>query len=315
MYHCTMEISPYNFEEFLTILGERESRDAFHEVPFPSAYFDRMLRHFHFYTLIGGIPEVVETFAKEREPTDLPPVYERILAHCLNEIRQTASAKKTASFASETFYNIFPFAAMRIFFNNFSNSGRRSRDMAGILRLLEKCNLLRLIYPTTAVIPPVLPDMRRAPRLQIFDTGIVNYASDIQRDLFNTDDLLTIFDGQIARHITGQEILASGFEVNNLNFWVREKLQSSAEVDFLVPFEKMLIPVILKNGEPGRLRSLHQFMDIAPHPYAVRLWAHPLSIQQSKTLRGNKFYLMSLPYFLAGKIREHLDGFIRLTKE
>ncbi|MCX6268415.1 MAG: hypothetical protein NTW16_13820 [Bacteroidetes bacterium] len=94
-----------------------------------------------------------------------------------------------------------------------------------------------------------------------------------------------------------------------LNFWVRNKAQSTAEVDFVIPYDELLIPVVVKSGEPGRMRSLHQFMDIAPHSYAVRLYAGKLAVQQTQTIRGKKFYLLNLPYFLAGKIRDHLVGF------
>jgi hypothetical protein len=83
----------------------------------------------------------------------------------------------------------------------------------------------------------------------------------------------------------------------------------------VIRYNDLLIPVVVKSGEPGRLRSLHQFIDMTPHAYAVRLYAGKLAVQQTSTIRGKKFYLLSLPYFLAGKIREHLKGFIRLANE
>ena len=76
----------------------------------------------------------------------------------------------------------------------------------------------------------------------------------------------------------------------------------------------MLIPVMVRSGEPGRLRALHQFVDIAPHPYAIRLYGGPLAIRQAETLSGKKYFLMSLPYFLPGKIIEHLEGFRRFVE-
>jgi uncharacterized protein len=97
-------------------------------------------------------------------------------------------------------------------------------------------------------------------------------------------------------------------------FWVRDKAQSSAAVDYVIPFDGMLIPVVLRSGESGRLRSLHQFVDAAPHPFAVRLYAGKPGIQESSTIRGKKYYLLSLPYFLAGKIREHLGGFRKFVE-
>lgn len=98
-----------------------------------------------------------------------------------------------------------------------------------------------------------------------------------------------------------------------LNFWTRGKAQSTAEVDFVIPFNDLLIPVVVRSGEPGRLRSLHQFIDASPHNFAVRLYAGKLAVQQTQTLLGKKFFLLNLPYFLAGKISEHLKGFIRLA--
>jgi uncharacterized protein len=42
------------------------------------------------------------------------------------------------------------------------------------------------------------------------------------------------YRGRIAEHITGQELLARSASVmNKLHFWVREKKQSSAEIDYI----------------------------------------------------------------------------------
>jgi predicted AAA+ superfamily ATPase len=174
--------------------------------------------------------------------------------------------------------------------------------------------LLRLVYPSTSITVPATEDHNKMPRLQMLDTGLVNYFSGIQKTLYLSRDMNAIFHGQVARQVAGQELIAAASgEQPGLHFWVRQKAQSTAEVDFLVPYESMLIPVEVKSGEPGRLRSLHQFMDMAPHPFAVRLHAGPLHIRQTETIRGKKYFLLSLPYFLAERINEHLRGFIRLV--
>jgi hypothetical protein len=81
---------------------------------------------------------------------------------------------------------------------------------------------------------------------------------------------------------------------------VREKKQSNAEVDYLLPCGDALIPVEVKAGKTGALRSLHQFMEQTQHPYAVRLYTGPLEKRQVITPAGREFTLLSLPYFLAG---------------
>ena len=92
---------------------------------------------------------------------------------------------------------------------------------------------------------------------------------------------------------------------SKLNFWVREKRQSSAEVDFVFPYKSFLIPVEVKSGAAGKLRSLHQFMDRTPHNMAVRFCGSPVSIESVKTVDGKKYNLLNLPWYLAGALNDY----------
>jgi uncharacterized protein len=307
-------LRPYSFAEFLRAMGENSALAALDEVPFPDHESGRLLRLFHLYALIGGMPEIVEHYAANRELADLPALYEKLLEHFFTEIKEETSSAKRNILVREILQNAFPFASMRVTFNRFGNTETGSREAAEAFRILQKILFLQLLYPSDSVSMPVAPNFDRSPRLQILDTGMVNYFSGIQKQLFIADDLLSVFGGQIARHAATQEILSSQYNpYDNLNFWMRGKLQSTAEVDFVFPYGDLVIPVIIKEGEPGRLRSIHQFIDASEHPFAVRLWAKNLSVRQARTLKGKKFFLLNLPYFLAGKIHEHLEGFIRLA--
>jgi hypothetical protein len=111
----------------------------------------------------------------------------------------------------------------------------------------------------------------------------------------------------MAEHIVGQELIAAGIrDQAQLGFWVREKKQSSAEVDYLFQYQNLLIPVEVKSGKTGTLRSLHQFMDRADHTFAVRLYAGILQIEKTHTAKGKSFTLLNLPYFLAGRLMEYV---------
>lgn len=118
------------------------------------------------------------------------------------------------------------------------------------------------------------------------------------------------YGGKIAEHIVGQEMLTSGFEAaSTLRFWTRDKAQSSAEVDFLFPFDGGMIPVEVKSGKNGRLRSIHQFVDNSDCGFAVRLYAGAAVLENHKTIAGKPFKLLNLPYFLAGFLRRQLEYF------
>ena len=78
-------------------------------------------------------------------------------------------------------------------------------------------------------------------------------------------------------------------------------------MDFVIQHRDKIIPVEVKAGAVGRLRSLHQFIDRCPHTLAVRLYAGPLEISQAKTPAGKPFTLLNLPYFLAAQLTGYLD--------
>ena len=71
-----------------------------------------------------------------------------------------------------------------------------------------------------------------------------------------------------------------------------------------------MVPLEVKAGKAGSLRSLHQFMDRVPHPYAFRLYAGPLQETGATTSSEKTYRLLNLPYFLAGKINDYLQWFI-----
>ena len=111
-------------------------------------------------------------------------------------------------------------------------------------------------------------------------------------------------------HLVGQEILAHQYlSLSSLYFWVREKSTSNAEVDYLYPYEGKLIPIEVKSGATGKLKSLHIFMDMVPHNMAIRFYAGNIHISQLVTPSGKTYYLLNLPYFLATQLEAYMNWF------
>jgi hypothetical protein len=260
------------------------------------------------------MPEIIESWLESPNLHHLGRIYEKILSSWQDLLEQESPARKRSHVASGLLGDAFPYAGSRITFNRFGNRPLGSREAAAAFSLLEKLNVVRLVHPVTGTAGGSVPDTGRSPRLQFADTGMVNYFSGIRQQVADAEDLTLLFGGQILRHVAGQELTASGSgNGDGYVFWTRGKTQSSAETDFVIPWHDLLIPVAARSGEPGRLRSLHQFIDAAPHPYAVQLHADRLTIRKTNTISGKPFYLLSLPYYLAGRIGEHLEGFVRFV--
>ena len=302
-------MKPLNFKEFLGALNQEASLDIINnEIPAPDFTHDKLMKLFHTYSIIGGMPEVIQKYAEQKDIIALNSVFDNLIVSYLDDVEKYARNYSMANVIRHAVSNAFYEAGNRIKFQGFGNSNYKSREMGEALKVLEKAMLIYLLYPSSSVKPPLQPNTKKSPRLQVLDTGMLNYFAGFQKDLFGTNDINSVYQGKIAEHIVGQELLAvETSPLFKLQFWNREKKQSNAEVDFLVQYENMIVPVEVKSAATGRLRSLHQFIDRAPHKYAVRIYSGELEINEIKTLGGKKFALLNLPFYLAGSIVEYLE--------
>lgn len=299
---------PLTFREFLVAVDDAPAISHYDTIPFPSYAHSTLLRHFHRYTLIGGMPEVVARYVETNDVVALKEIHQSLVTSYLDDVAKYArnqSLTMTMRHAIET----APFeAGKRIKFAGFGRSNYRSREMSEAIKTLERAMLVYLLYPTTSVDIPIIPDLRRSPRLQLLDTGLINYFVGLQGHYFAHADLHFFYKGIVAEHVVGQELMSQTARPGIRQcFWVREKRQSKAEVDFVIQHGHQIVPVEVKAGKEGTLRSLHQFVERIDHPYAVRLYSGGLLLQQACTPSGKPYRLLNLPYFLAGKIHEYLD--------
>jgi hypothetical protein len=302
-------MKPLNFKEFLSALNQEANLDIINnKIPAPDFTHDKLMKLFHTYSIIGGMPEVIQKYADQKDIIALNSVFDSLIVSYLDDVEKYARNYSMANVIRHAVSNAFYEAGNRIKFQGFGNSNYKSREMGEALKVLEKAMLIYLLYPSSSVKPPLQPNTKKSPRLQVLDTGMLNYFAGFQKDLFGTNDINSVYQGKIAEHIVGQELLAvETSPLFKLQFWNREKKQSNAEVDFLVQYENLIIPVEVKSAATGRLRSLHQFIDRAPHRYAVRIYSGKLEINEIKTLDGKKFVLLNLPFYLTGSIVEYLE--------
>ncbi|MBS1603469.1 MAG: DUF4143 domain-containing protein [Bacteroidetes bacterium] len=163
------------------------------------------------------------------------------------------------------------------------------------------------MYPNIDTKVPILPDLKKSPRLQVLDTGLMNYTLGIQTEIIGSDDLNKVHQGTIIEHLIGQELLSAQYNaLSSLNFWVREKKTSTAELDYIYLFESKLVPIEVKSGKDGALKSLHQYMDNAPHDMAVRFYAGKFHLTQALTPSGKPYRLLNLPYYLGSQTEKYI---------
>jgi predicted AAA+ superfamily ATPase len=303
-------LHPVSFIEFLEAVGEVQALKQFNTIPLQSFAHDKLLNLFHTYALIGGMPEIIKEYVETKDITALGSIYDSLIASYLDDVEKYATNNSQVQVIRHVIKTSYFEANKRIKFQGFGKSGYGSKEVGEALRTLEKTFLLRLIYPTTSVKLPIVPELQKSPRLHLLDTGLINYMVGVQKEIIGTTDLNNVYNGTVIEHLVGQELLAGNFKaLNSLNFWVREKNTSSAELDYVIVYDGKLIPIEVKSGKEGKLKSLHLFMEESSHHVAIRLYAGELSLTKVKTATGKMYHLLNLPYFLAAQLPKYLEWF------
>ena len=95
------------------------------------------------------------------------------------------------------------------------------------------------------------------------DTGIFFHILGIEKsEILLANDFKTVNRGTAAEIFVGLELLKSGgtHARRQLYCWHREKAQSSAQVDYLIQRGSDIIPIEVKSGTQGGMKSLRLFM-------------------------------------------------------
>lgn len=302
---------PCSFEEFLEALDEKNALDAYRQIPVPDYAVDRLMQLFHTYTLVGGMPEAVYRYVVTKDLSQVKPVYDTLLLSYLDDVEKYATTTNQVQVMRHCIRSCFAEAGERIKFAGFGESAYSSKEVGEAMRTLRKALILHLTYPTTQTMLPFTPDIKRSPRLQVLDTGMLNYFSNIQKEVFATKDLNNLYKGRIAEHIVAQELIVhSDNYLQPLQFWVREKNSSNAEVDFLYASPYGNIPLEVKAGSTGHLKSLLMYVGLSGSQLAVRLYAGPYHLENVETQEGKNFTLMNLPYCLTGMLSSYIEAYM-----
>lgn len=305
-----MALRPCSFREFMVAMGEQALRQHIEAAPEASvAFHAKLIQMFHRYALIGGMPEVVQRYAETKDLKSLDDVYETLLQGYRDDVEKYAQGRTQTEVIRYILTHGWGEAGKQITLGRFAASDYKAREVGEAFRTLEKAFLLELVYPTTSVTLPILPDMKRSPKLVWLDGGLVNYAAGIQQEVFAAPDILDVWRGAIAEQWVAQELLTLSDKVSaRRSFWVRSKAGASAEVDFVWSYAGRLIPIEVKSGHNAHLRSLHSFVHQNEGcTLAVRVWGEPLSQDRVTTPAGREFTLLNIPYYMVGMLEPLLE--------
>ena len=293
-----MEIHPMNFSEFLLALGYNKAAaicyDPITDVTQSTHQF--LIEQLRLYWMVGGMPECIKVFRDSKSIKQATEVQDEIIETYQLDF---------VNYKPKTDFHCLK----AVFFGIASNVGRQIKytglakdySIPTIKRAYESLVLARITRKVKAVSRPGVPMEVHASDKKFknvfLDIGLMNRVMKVAySETLSHSNLLAIYRGQMAEQFVGQE-LASGANTQ-LYYWARDAKNSNAEIDFLFQFENTFIPVEVKDGPSGKLRSLHMFRKTYDANISVVFHAGP----KGKLDEDN---LIFLPLYFAGSFAKH----------
>ncbi len=302
---------PMTFSEFLRA-GNRELADYLASCTdfsgVSSSLHQECMRYFKYYLLIGGMPEVVKEYWDGTSISDLAPIYESLMTGFMDDIHKYASSAE-AKYLRLVLQHAPRFAGTRIKYENFANSGYRSRDMKRAFDLLVATNLVTCVSGCPSRGLPLTPNLKKSPKLLFLDVGLVNYASEMRHEILQAEAVESLYKGRITEQAVGQQLLALNAQRRqDVHYWYRDKPGSVAEVDFILTHQGRIYPIEVKAGKTGVLRSVHTYMNEAETECAFRIHSGRYDQNEIATRNGKRFTLTSCPFYLMERLLSMPDA-------
>jgi predicted AAA+ superfamily ATPase len=316
-----LHMGPMTFSEFLDALGENKLKSAIASYAPGSeigpVVHQRLLELLRSYYFVGGMPEAVAVFSRGRKFRDVSPVHNSIVDTYREDLQKYGASRNLARML-----NVFNFAArnvgVKIKYSNVSRDDQGATIKRDI-ELLCMARVISKVIHTNASGLPLQADLdEKAYKLQFLDVGLMNAICGLGwNTISGMDDIQLVNEGAIAEQFVGQHLqdLLADSPNRELTYWLREGRTSNAEVDFVVAFDGRIVPVEVKAGNRGSLRSLHQFMGEKSAPLAVRFDCNLPStqtvdavIRKSGVATPVQYKLMSLPLYLVERLPDLVRG-------
>ncbi len=316
-----MFLSPLSYEEYLIASSADNLLDYINSLTLksriPESIHKKCLTYLREYFIIGGMPEAVYFWIKQKDIIQVQ--------RCQNNIRQTYDAdfskygkKANPELLRLVFRKIPRLIGNKIRYINITKH-EKPANLSKAIKQLNSAGIITLVYHSDGNGIPLNAQRNDKKFKSIFlDIGLYSSALSLRlSDLSNFENILVTNSGALAEQFIGQEILnlAMPWEEPEINCWHREKRSSSAEIDYLTAIGADVIPIEVKAGKTGSLRSLHVFACSKGSKIGLRFNIDLPSITKIRTkLPGfteHDYSLLSLPLYMAEQTKRLVDDLLK----
>lgn len=313
-----MYLEPLSFEEFLHANNKHSLLEYLKnyqlDTLIPVAIHDHCMNLFKEYLIIGGMPQAISSWITKKSLMAVNQIHNDLIATYRDDFH-----KYNGRLSIERLQEVItavPFFLGQKFMYSRVNADVQTGAIKQALDLLCKARVCHKVVGSAGSGVPLAAEIQeKYLKVLLLDVGLCSALLGLSFDqLSMIKDIDLINNGGLSEQVVGQLLRTiNPFYIDpTLYYWHRNEKGSNAEVDYLIQHRNTVVPLEVKAGSTGSLKSLHLFMSMKHLSYAVRVNAD----MPSKTAVNVKDYagttieytLISIPYYLLSELPRILDA-------
>ncbi len=308
-----LHLGPLNYEEFLEASGRGHLAAFLKEYSVgdgaPVPVHEQFMEALREFLVVGGMPEAAQVFIETSSFLECERVQQSILSTYQNDFSKYGWRGNTSRI--QQVFNRLPHLVGGKFKYSHVDRTAQARDVGAALRRLCLARIACKVHHSSSNGVPLGAEIdERKFKVLFLDVGLLCRACGLSLlDFEKAGDVMLVNAGAVCEQFIGQHLLygRAFFEEPELYYWSREKRQSSAEVDYVFSIGNRIIPVEVKAGKTGRLKSLHAFLREKRRAFGLRFNADmPSLLEDHIDVPGEgrlNYRVLSLPLYMVGQAR------------
>lgn len=279
----SMFMYPMSFEEFLMADGKERWVKAIHDASYSNPIADELhtdlVQSFRAYLMVGGMPASVMTWVETHDYLQCADEQEDIQQTYYDDFVKY-SKKIDPMLLRNTLHAVVIQTGKKFVYNRVEG-GYKTDDIKKALRLLCDAGIIKLVQHTAANGLPLGAEINEKFKKYIYlDTGLMLRILDLElggAQQFSSLILAgaaeeLVNKGGITEMVVGWEIIKnkSPRTQHDLFYWENLSEGTTSEVDYILADNMKVIPLEVKSGTSGKMKSLRLFMKKKHLSEAVR---------------------------------------------
>ncbi len=275
---------PMSFDEFLEATGRKawleEKRKASPDSPVFEALHGKLVESFRNYLMVGGMPEAVSRWAETGDYLKCRQVQDDIMSSYEDDFSKY-EARVEPVLLRHVLRSVASQVGSKFVYSNVQGN-YRSEKVKEALDLLKDAGLIKAVIHTAANGLPLGAETNdKFVKYLFLDSGLLlrllgledtGEQSELSKLLLvgTASDLVN--KGHVTEMVAGLELLkySSPTQRHDLYYWQNLSRGSQAEVDYVIVKDTKVVPLEVKAGTSGSMKSMYRFMEETGLDYGIR---------------------------------------------